>query len=151
MAAHILTVVRSASNPEKTYEIREGADGNIYCTCPSWRFQRVAPAHRSCKHLRSFFASQTATKCHEDDREMNRSQAASLLAQSKKKVADSKEMAKAAKEIKQWNEEAAKALLASPLAQKNKTLVEEAKTVVKQAERKAADQEDAFNCQAFGD
>jgi predicted nucleic acid-binding Zn finger protein len=22
-----------------------------YCTCPSWRFKRVAAADRSCKHL----------------------------------------------------------------------------------------------------
>lgn len=34
------------------YELREGADGVPYCTCPAWRFSRSRP--RDCKHLRTF-------------------------------------------------------------------------------------------------
>jgi len=31
------------------YEIRRGADGVVYCTCPAWRF-----GHRPCKHMRQY-------------------------------------------------------------------------------------------------
>lgn len=31
------------------YEMREGKDGVIYCSCPGWKFSRERP--RSCKHM----------------------------------------------------------------------------------------------------
>lgn len=47
-------VVKSDSNPKVTYRISLGRDGVIYCTCPSWKFQKVAPKNRSaCKHMKS--------------------------------------------------------------------------------------------------
>lgn len=49
------TVVRmeSSSRPGTFHEVRQGRDGNIYCSCPAWRFQRKPPMERTCKHLRA--------------------------------------------------------------------------------------------------
>ena len=38
----------SKSNPSKTYDIIEGADGVIYCECMGWKM------HRDCRHLREY-------------------------------------------------------------------------------------------------
>ena len=53
----VLARIPSSSNPSKSYEVRLGADGNLYCQCPSWRFQKNSPTNRSCKHLVEFKAS----------------------------------------------------------------------------------------------
>lgn len=37
------------SKPGTTYDLLEGADGIIYCSCPAWRFSREKP--KSCKHM----------------------------------------------------------------------------------------------------
>lgn len=56
--AHVITTVPSKTNPSKSYEIRRGKDGVIYCTCPSWRYQRLGKGEtRTCKHLAAFFAA----------------------------------------------------------------------------------------------
>jgi predicted nucleic acid-binding Zn finger protein len=34
-----------------SYTVKKGQDGVVYCSCPAWRFQKVAAAHRSCKHI----------------------------------------------------------------------------------------------------
>ena len=47
----VLARVPSSSNPSKSYEIRRGGDGVVYCTCPSWRFQKNSPSARTCKHI----------------------------------------------------------------------------------------------------
>ena len=54
--ATILATVPSSSNPFQTYDIRLGADANIYCTCPAWKFQKKHPHNRTCKHLKAFHA-----------------------------------------------------------------------------------------------
>jgi hypothetical protein len=46
----ITTVQGSAAEP---YEIRLGGDGNVYCTCPSWKFQKLPPKERTCKHMKA--------------------------------------------------------------------------------------------------
>ena len=36
------------------YTIKRARNGaSWYCSCASWRFQRVAPELRSCKHIRA--------------------------------------------------------------------------------------------------
>jgi hypothetical protein len=50
----LLATFASKSNPLHVHEVRLGKDGNIYCTCPSWRFQKNHPMNRSCKHLEAF-------------------------------------------------------------------------------------------------
>jgi hypothetical protein len=49
--AKTLKRVQSESRENVFYEIRLGADDNIYCTCPAWKFQRKGVFARSCKHL----------------------------------------------------------------------------------------------------
>lgn len=39
------------------HKIVRGANGHIYCSCPAWRFQKVNPLKRTCKHLIAFAAS----------------------------------------------------------------------------------------------
>ena len=46
------------------YEIREGKDGKIYCTCPGWRYRRW------CKHLAEFF-NEIERKEEQYEREAN--------------------------------------------------------------------------------
>jgi len=41
------------------YELRLGYDGQVYCTCPSWRFSKKIP--KSCKHLDEFLTSSLGT------------------------------------------------------------------------------------------
>lgn len=52
--ATILATVPSSSNPLKSYDIRLGKDGNVYCTCPAWKYQKKHPHDRTCKHLKAF-------------------------------------------------------------------------------------------------
>lgn len=50
----VLARNESNSKPGSYHEVRRGADGNVYCTCPSWRFQRNSPLNRTCKHIESW-------------------------------------------------------------------------------------------------
>jgi hypothetical protein len=50
-AGPVLVTVPSESNPSKSYEIRLGHDGNVYCSCPAWKFQKIHPHLRTCKHM----------------------------------------------------------------------------------------------------
>lgn len=38
------------------YEIKQAADGSYYCSCPAWKFQKIQPQKRTCKHLETFRA-----------------------------------------------------------------------------------------------
>jgi len=42
------------SRPDRHYQIREGADGAVYCTCPGWRFRRT------CRHLTEYLEYRTS-------------------------------------------------------------------------------------------
>jgi len=47
----IMTVPSSTGTTE--YDIKLGKDGNVYCSCPAWRFQKLHPHARTCKHIKS--------------------------------------------------------------------------------------------------
>jgi len=51
-----LAVMRSMSNPNKAYQVTLGEDGVVHCSCPAWRFQKLPPSERKCKHIRQFEA-----------------------------------------------------------------------------------------------
>jgi len=42
----------------RQYELRMSAQGQVYCTCPGWKFQRLPTSQRTCKHLRRFWLGQ---------------------------------------------------------------------------------------------
>ena len=47
----ILASVPSKTTAGKSYNIVQGADGVVYCQCPAWKYQRLTPSRRTCKHL----------------------------------------------------------------------------------------------------
>jgi hypothetical protein len=53
----LLAKVPSMSKEGVGYDVRKGADGNIYCTCPAWRFQRKPLMERTCKHIKALSAA----------------------------------------------------------------------------------------------
>ena len=57
---NVIAYVPSSSDPSKSYEVRLGGDGNVYCTCPNWKFQKLPPKERTCKHMKAL-SSQIAT------------------------------------------------------------------------------------------
>lgn len=68
----ILATVPSSSDPSKSYEIRMGNDGNVYCSCPAWKYQKVPPKERTCKHIKSLYKamdSQAKLKLPKDVKE----------------------------------------------------------------------------------
>lgn len=50
----VVAKVPSESNPEKTYDIRLGKDGNFYCSCPAWKNQKKPVKERMCKHIKAW-------------------------------------------------------------------------------------------------
>lgn len=51
----ILATYPSKSNPAKSYNVVEGDDGVVYCTCPAWRMQGGDTNSRPpCKHIRDY-------------------------------------------------------------------------------------------------
>lgn len=40
---------------DEEYEIREASDkSHLYCSCPAWKFQKLPPNKRTCKHIKAF-------------------------------------------------------------------------------------------------
>ena len=50
----VLAKVASETRPGVVHEIHMGEDGNIYCTCEAWKFQKRPVIERTCKHLQAF-------------------------------------------------------------------------------------------------
>jgi DNA polymerase (family 10) len=48
----VLAEVASETTPGVKYEIRRTPQGNLTCSCPSWKYCRTVP--RTCKHLRAY-------------------------------------------------------------------------------------------------
>ena len=53
----VLAKFASKSNPSASHQVRRGANGECYCTCPSWRFQKNSPLNRTCKHIEMWKSS----------------------------------------------------------------------------------------------
>jgi len=58
----ILATIPSKSNPNKSYQVRKGADGVIYCTCPAWIFSAKKTGVHDCKHLQALRAEMAANQ-----------------------------------------------------------------------------------------
>jgi len=44
-------LVISAANPSILYKVAKAASGtSVYCSCPAWKYQKLNPAVRTCKH-----------------------------------------------------------------------------------------------------
>jgi hypothetical protein len=57
----VLALFPSASKPGHAHAVaRSHHTGDTWCTCPAFRFQRVAPADRVCKHIKRVAASSLA-------------------------------------------------------------------------------------------
>lgn len=100
MAKTVLAVAPSKSDPSKSYEIRRGKDGTIYCTCPAWRYQHLKGGEtRTCKHLAEFFARNLSAP--EPQAAVTKSEAASGLRNHKKRWALRTQRRQEAKEKQQ--------------------------------------------------
>lgn len=53
-APTVLAHVKSETREGVVHQIRMGADGNVYCTCEAWKYQRKPVTERTCKHLQAF-------------------------------------------------------------------------------------------------
>lgn len=47
----MVTEIKVQGDSSKSYTIKVGADGVVYCGCPSWRFSSLPPSQRTCKHM----------------------------------------------------------------------------------------------------
>lgn len=56
IAPQVLASFESKSRPGSSHQVRRGADGVVYCTCPSWRFQHNSPSNRTCTHIEQWKA-----------------------------------------------------------------------------------------------
>jgi len=47
----LLATVPASKPGAAPYSINLGADNNVYCSCPAWKFQKLPPKERTCKHI----------------------------------------------------------------------------------------------------
>jgi len=44
--------------PGRVYTVRQFTAGSFWCSCPSFKFQRIPSEERACKHTRAFLQRQ---------------------------------------------------------------------------------------------
>lgn len=59
--SQVLKTVTSSSNPGKHYDIIEGDDGIVYCTCTAWKMSKENP--KNCKHLKALESQVPCADC----------------------------------------------------------------------------------------
>ena len=47
----LLATVPASKPGVEPYNINLGNDNNVYCSCPSWKWQKIPPKERTCKHI----------------------------------------------------------------------------------------------------
>jgi hypothetical protein len=57
-ASKQLAIMPSMSDPNKKYAVMQDDYGHYWCTCPAWKYQRLPPAQRTCKHINSYLQKQ---------------------------------------------------------------------------------------------
>ena len=71
----LLKKIPSKSSPSIEYELLKGDDGNVYCSCPAWKFSKGA---KSCTHVREYMGSHEARLSPEEIEELKKKEAAEL-------------------------------------------------------------------------
>jgi len=79
--SEVLAVFPSKSKPGHSHAVaRSHSTGDTWCTCPAWKFQRIPPADRVCKHIKRVAAASLAGRGP-----MRRSEAGSELGSAAKR------------------------------------------------------------------
>jgi hypothetical protein len=56
--SEVLALFPSASRPGSAHACcKSRRNGDLWCTCPAWRFQRIPATERTCKHLKALAGS----------------------------------------------------------------------------------------------
>lgn len=53
--ARLIRTWPSSGKKGGVYELRMGGDGEVYCSCPGWKFSKDRP--RVCKHIKAWVES----------------------------------------------------------------------------------------------
>lgn len=59
-----ITIVSKASGKRYTVTV-PNSDAPAYCSCPAWKFQKLSPKDRTCKHLRAINALPVGITLHD--------------------------------------------------------------------------------------
>jgi hypothetical protein len=51
-----LLATYSPSKGGSDHQVLLGGDGNTYCSCPAWKYQKLPPKARTCKHRDDYLA-----------------------------------------------------------------------------------------------
>lgn len=50
----VLLFTTPSSTGKGEHQVKLGKDGNVYCSCGAWKFQKgVHPHDRTCKHIKA--------------------------------------------------------------------------------------------------
>jgi nitric oxide reductase NorQ protein len=109
----LLKKIPSKSSSSIEYELLKGDDGNVYCTCPAWKFSKGA---KSCTHVRDYMGSHEAKLSPEEVEAVKKKEAAEAAKrkseQEKRRKAEDDARRKALEEKERQLEEERKAAAA---------------------------------------